>query len=96
MSGGAYATSKYVIAKSSQVKKGSLSASDLSNSAQHLKGNLGVQGVAGVKGDTGDTGAQGAPGANGTNGAKGAHGPNGTDGKDGIQRHRWSVRFPAR
>ena len=78
------AASNYVITSSSQVKSGSLSASDLSRSARRtLRGRAGATGARGATGATGATGAAGKDGAPGRDGAAGRGGAAGRDGATG-------------
>ncbi len=67
---GAFAADHYMITKSSQIKSGAVSLSDLSSHARKiLEGN---KGPAGAQGPKGDTGAAGAVGSKGDTGAAGA------------------------
>jgi hypothetical protein len=79
LAGTAYGASKILITSSSQVKAGSLAASDLSKSARKtLKGNRGPAGTPGLAGAPGPQGPPGAPGA------PGAQGPQGQQGLQGV------------
>ena len=72
LAGGAWAGKHYMITSSSQVKNGSLVASDLSKGARKsLKGNRGPKGATGAQGPQGDTGAQGPKGDPGAQGPPG-------------------------
>jgi hypothetical protein len=83
---GAFAAKQYMITSSKQVKKGSISLSDLSRHARKaLHGHVGHVGPQGLKGDTGATGAQGPKGDKGNTGAGGATGPHGPVGPQGPQ-----------
>jgi collagen triple helix repeat protein len=83
---GAFAAKQYMITSSKQVKKGSISLSDLSRHARKaLHGHVGHVGPRGLKGDTGATGAQGRKGDKGDTGATGATGPHGPVGPQGPQ-----------
>ena len=81
---GAFAAKHYVITSSSQIKKGAISLSDLSDTArkalvrghQGKTGARGPQGRAGAQGPKGDTGATGAQGRRATR----AHRPRGCSG----------------
>jgi hypothetical protein len=76
LTGTAYCASKVLITSSSQVKAGSLAASDLSKRARKaLKDN---------RGPAGAPGREGAPGVPGTPGAPGPPGPEGQRGLQGV------------
>jgi hypothetical protein len=80
---GAFAAKQYMITSSKQVRKGSISLSDLSRHARKaLHGRIGHVGRQGLKGDTG---AQGPKGDKGNTGATGATGPQGPMGPQGPQ-----------
>jgi hypothetical protein len=80
------AASKYLITSSSQVRAGSLAASDLSAKARkQLRGATGAKGATGTRGATGPTGPAGATGATGPTGAAGPQGPTGDAGPAGPQ-----------
>ena len=75
LAGTAYGASKVLIRSSSQVKAGSLAASDLSKSARaSLKGNRGPAGPAGAPGLAGTPGQPGSPGPQGAQGPTGPQG----------------------
>jgi hypothetical protein len=84
MTGTGIAATNYVITSSSQVKNGSLSASDLSRSARRtLKGAAGARGATGAPGGAGVAGVAGAPGKDGAPGKSGAAGRDGATGPTG-------------
>jgi len=75
------AASRYLITSSSQVKPGSLSASDLSRRARRsLRGQRGATGPTGAAGPAGPIGPAGPAGATGADGARGAMGDTGARG----------------
>jgi hypothetical protein len=84
MTGTGIAATNYVITSSSQVKNGSLSASDLSRSGRRtLRGATGPRGAAGAPGAAGAAGVVGAPGKDGAPGKNGAAGRDGATGPIG-------------
>jgi hypothetical protein len=81
MTGTGIAATNYIITSSSQVKNGSLSASDLSRGARRtLKGAAGARGATGAPGAAGVAGVAGAPGKDGKDGAAGKDGATGPTG----------------
>lgn len=81
---GAFAANHYLVTSSSQIKNGTIAASDLSSAARKaLKGQQGSQG------NTGATGAQGPQGPKGDPGAQGPHGPAGVSGYE-VKTWRYS------
>jgi hypothetical protein len=87
MTGGAYAASKYLITKTSQIKPSVL------KSLQGKTGHAGPAGPAGAPG-AGSQGPAGAGGAKGETGAAGAAGTNGTNGKDGKNGEKGATGSP--
>lgn len=76
LSGTAIAARQVIITSSSQVKAGSLQASDLSRRARaRLRGRRGPVGPAGPQGQAGAQGPQGPQGATGPQGGTGPQGP---------------------
>ena len=81
---GAFAANHYLVTSSSQIKNGTIAASDLSSAARKA-----LKGQQGSKGDTGATGAQGPQGPKGDPGAQGPHGPAGVSGYE-VKTWRYS------
>jgi collagen triple helix repeat protein len=81
---GAFAANHYLVTSSSQIKNGTIAASDLSSAARKA-----LKGQQGWKGDTGATGAQGPQGPKGDPGAQGPHGPAGVSGYE-VKTWRYS------
>lgn len=81
---GAFAANHYLITSSSQIKNGTISASDLSSSARKA-----LKGQQGSKGDTGAAGPRGHAGAQGPKGDPGAEGPQGPAGVSGYEVRTW-------
>ena len=69
---GAFAANHYLVTSSSQIKNGTIAASDLSSAARKA-----LKGQQGSNGNTGATGATGAQGPEGPKGDKGDSGLNG-------------------
>ena len=76
MTGGAYASSKYLITSTKQIKPSVLKS---------LKGANGKPGLNGVQGPAGPAGAQGTAGANGKDGTNGSTGANGKSVVAGVE-----------
>jgi len=74
---GAFAAKHYVITSSSQIKKGAISLSDLSDTARKalVRGHRGKTGARGPQGRAGAQGPKGDTGATGAKGDKGAPAP---------------------
>ena len=81
---GAFAANHYLVTSSSQIKNGTIAASDLSSAARKA-----LKGQQGWKGDTGATGAQGLQGPKGDPGPQGPHGPAGVSGYE-VKTWRYS------
>ena len=81
---GAFAANHYLVTSSSQIKNGTIAASDLSSAARKA-----LKGQQGSKGDTGATGAQGPQGPKGDPGTQGPHGPAGVSGYE-VKTWRYS------
>ena len=81
---GAFAANHYLVTSSSQIKNGTIAASDLSSAARKA-----LKGQQGWKGDTGATGLQGPQGPKGDPGAQGPHGPAGVSGYE-VKTWRYS------
>jgi len=81
---GAFAANHYLVTSSSQIKNGTIAASDLSSAARKA-----LKGQQGWKGETGATGAQGPQGPKGDPGAQGPHGPAGVSGYE-VKTWRYS------
>jgi hypothetical protein len=81
---GAFAANHYLVTSSSQIKNGTIAASDLSSAARKA-----LKGQQGSKGNTGATGAQGPQGPKGDPGAQGPHGPAGVSGYE-VKTWRYS------
>lgn len=81
---GAFAANHYLVTSSSQIKNGTIAASDLSSAARKA-----LKGQQGSKGDAGATGAQGPQGPKGDPGAQGPHGPAGVSGYE-VKTWRYS------
>jgi hypothetical protein len=91
---GAFAAKQYMITSSKQIKKGTISLSNLSRNAHKalqgaagpagLAGPVGPTGAVGPTGNAGPTGATGATGQAGATGATGMTGLDGVNGRDGL------------
>ena len=85
---GAFATQKYLITASTQIKPGAIGYLNLSVAARrHLagrNGRAGARGPQGVPGPVGASGLAGAQGPTGAQGPKGAQGPAGAAGPSGA------------
>jgi Collagen triple helix repeat (20 copies) len=81
---GAFAANHYLVTSSSQIKNGTIAASDLSSAARKA-----LKGQQGSKGNTGATGAQGPQGPKGDPGAQGPHGRAGVSGYE-VKTWRYS------
>jgi hypothetical protein len=81
LTSGAFAAKQYMITSSTQIKKGAISLSNLSDQAHTaLQGKVGANGPAGLAGPQGPKGDTGATGAQGPKGDKGATGDSYLDG----------------
>jgi hypothetical protein len=78
---GAFAANHYLITSSSQIKNGTIAASDLSSAARKA--------LQGQKGSTGAAGPHGHAGAQGPKGDPGAQGPQGPAGVSGYEVKTW-------
>ena len=84
MSGGAYATSRYVITSTKQISPKVLKALKGSAGASGAQGSAGPAGSAGPLGPAGPQGPAGPAGATGKEGPAGKNGENGKNGETGF------------